>query len=31
MEDLTSGVLSLAASGPNAPTGRILPIAPRGA
>jgi NAD(P)-dependent dehydrogenase (short-subunit alcohol dehydrogenase family) len=31
IEDLTNGVLSLAASGPDAPTGRILPIAPRGA
>jgi 3-oxoacyl-[acyl-carrier protein] reductase len=30
MDDLTRGVLSLAASGPNAPTGEILPIAPRG-
>ncbi|HET6579478.1 MAG TPA: SDR family NAD(P)-dependent oxidoreductase [Gemmatimonadales bacterium] len=30
IEDLTNGVLSLAASGPDAPTGRILPIAPRG-
>jgi NAD(P)-dependent dehydrogenase (short-subunit alcohol dehydrogenase family) len=30
MEDLTNGVLSLAAPGPGAPTGRILPIAPRG-
>jgi NAD(P)-dependent dehydrogenase (short-subunit alcohol dehydrogenase family) len=30
MDDLTHGVLSLAASGPNAPTGEILPIAPRG-
>jgi len=29
MDDLTHGVLSLAASGPNAPTGEILPIAPR--
>ena len=29
MEDLTSGVLSLALPGPDAPTGRILPIAPR--
>lgn len=29
MDDLTHGVLSLAVSGPNAPTGEILPIAPR--
>jgi len=29
MEDLTDGVLSLAAAGPEAVTGRILPIAPR--
>jgi NAD(P)-dependent dehydrogenase (short-subunit alcohol dehydrogenase family) len=31
MDDLTSGVLSLAASGPDAPTGLILRIAPRAA
>jgi NAD(P)-dependent dehydrogenase (short-subunit alcohol dehydrogenase family) len=30
MEDLTRGVLALAASGPEAPTGEIRPIAPRG-
>lgn len=30
MEDLTRGVLSLAAPGPDAPTGEIRPIAPRG-
>jgi NAD(P)-dependent dehydrogenase (short-subunit alcohol dehydrogenase family) len=30
MEDLTRGVLTLATSGPGAPTGQILPIAPRG-
>jgi NAD(P)-dependent dehydrogenase (short-subunit alcohol dehydrogenase family) len=30
MEDLTRGVLTLATSGPGAPTGEILPIAPRG-
>jgi NAD(P)-dependent dehydrogenase (short-subunit alcohol dehydrogenase family) len=30
MDDLTRGVLSLAVSGPNAPTGEILPIAARG-
>jgi NAD(P)-dependent dehydrogenase (short-subunit alcohol dehydrogenase family) len=30
MEDLTRGVLSLAVSAPDAPTGQILPIAPRG-
>lgn len=30
MEDLTRGVLALAASGPDAPTGEIRPIAPRG-
>ena len=30
MEDLTHGVLTLAASGPDAPTGEIRPIAPRG-
>lgn len=29
MEDLTHGVLALAASGPDAPTGEIRPIAPR--
>ena len=29
MDDLTDGVLSLAISGPDAPTGRIVPIAPR--
>ena len=29
MDDLTRGVLSLAGSGPDAPTGQILPIAPR--
>ena len=31
MEDLTHGVLSLAAGGRDAPTGEILPIRPRGA
>ncbi|MBA3495802.1 MAG: SDR family NAD(P)-dependent oxidoreductase [Gemmatimonadota bacterium] len=31
MEDLTRGVLALSASGPDAPTGEIRPIAPRGA
>ena len=31
MDDLTNGVLSLAAAGPGGPTGQILPIAPRGA
>ena len=31
MDDLTRGVLSLAVSRPDAPTGEILPIAPRGA
>jgi NAD(P)-dependent dehydrogenase (short-subunit alcohol dehydrogenase family) len=31
MEDLTRGVMELAASGPGAPTGEIRPIAPRGA
>jgi hypothetical protein len=31
MEDLTKGVLSLALSGPDAPTGVILRIAPRAA
>jgi len=31
LEDLTDGVLSLASSGPDAPTGLILPIAPRAA
>jgi NAD(P)-dependent dehydrogenase (short-subunit alcohol dehydrogenase family) len=30
MEDLTRGVLTLATSGPGAPTGQIIPIAPRG-
>ena len=30
MDDLTHGVLSLAVPGPNAPTGEILAIAPRG-
>jgi NAD(P)-dependent dehydrogenase (short-subunit alcohol dehydrogenase family) len=30
MEDLTNGVLELAASGPDAPTGEIRAIAPRG-
>jgi len=31
MEDLTRGVMELAATGPGAPTGEIRPIAPRGA
>jgi 3-oxoacyl-[acyl-carrier protein] reductase len=31
MEDLTGLVLSLAAAGPDGPTGQILPITPRGA
>jgi NAD(P)-dependent dehydrogenase (short-subunit alcohol dehydrogenase family) len=31
MEDLTRGVLALAVGGPGAPTGEIVPIAPRGA
>lgn len=31
MEDLTQGVLALAMGGPEAPTGEIRPIAPRGA
>jgi NAD(P)-dependent dehydrogenase (short-subunit alcohol dehydrogenase family) len=30
LEDLTHGVMALAASGPRAPTGEIRPIAPRG-
>jgi NAD(P)-dependent dehydrogenase (short-subunit alcohol dehydrogenase family) len=30
MEDLTRGVLTLATSGPGAPTGQIIPISPRG-
>ena len=29
MEDLTRGVLALAVGGPGAPTGQIVPIAPR--
>jgi hypothetical protein len=31
MEDLTTGVLSLAVGGPSAPTGQIVQIAPRAA
>ena len=31
MEDITDGVMALAVSGPDAPTGEIRPIAPRGA
>jgi NAD(P)-dependent dehydrogenase (short-subunit alcohol dehydrogenase family) len=31
MDDLTNGVLALAGQGPDAPTGRIVPITPRGA
>ena len=30
LEDVTQGVMALATSGPNAPTGEIRPIAPRG-
>jgi hypothetical protein len=30
MDDLTRGVMALAAAGPDAPTGEIRPIAPRG-
>jgi NAD(P)-dependent dehydrogenase (short-subunit alcohol dehydrogenase family) len=31
LEDVTAGVMALAADGPDAPTGQIRPIAPRGA
>lgn len=30
MDDLTAGVMALAAGGPGAPTGQIVPISPRG-